>query len=218
MSTVWELCLFCQEKKRNENLRAEKSSYGRIEEQLKKFVEFDATYFNIARLYDGSGITKTLDTHNAVYHKKCYDNIGNKEYNRLVARRNKKSNEDASPSAAVIPHKRTKVELGKAVCLFCGEEDLKEHLCAAGELHSGSSGSNSQHVGNLTASWRDMALAIGDLSVHAKLCVDDVRSNELYLSSKTPCSISKQVQSIADEEGEWRRQTAKASARNLCVE
>ena len=181
MSTVWELCLFCQEEKRNENVRAEISSYAKIETQLKKFVEFDATYFNTARLDDGTGIAKTLDAHNAVYHKKCYDNIGDKKYNRLVARRNKKSNNEADSSgAAVIPHKRTKVELGKAVCLFCGDEGLKENLCAAGELHSGSSSSNSQHVENLTASWRDMALAIGDLDVHAKLCVGDIRSNEVY--------------------------------------
>ena len=81
MSTVWELCLFCQEEKRNENVRAEKSSYAKIETQLKKFVEFDATYFNTAHLYDGTGIAK-----NSGCTQCCLS---------LVARRNKKSNSEA---------------------------------------------------------------------------------------------------------------------------
>ena len=39
MSTNWELCLFCQEKKHNEKDRGETSS--KIETQLKKFIEID---------------------------------------------------------------------------------------------------------------------------------------------------------------------------------
>ena len=62
---------------------------------------------------------------------------------------------------------------------FFAERDSTENLCAAGELHSGSS-TNSQHLQKLTESWGEMALAIGDLDVHAKLCVGDVRSNEIF--------------------------------------
>ena len=47
-----------------------------------------------------------------------------------------------------------------------------------GDFHSGSS-KNIQHVQKLTESWREMALAIGDLDVHTK-CVCDVRSNEIF--------------------------------------
>ena len=59
------------------------------------------------------------------------------------------------------------------------ERDSTENLCAAGEFHSGSS-TNSQYVQKLTESCSEMALAIGDLDVHAKLCVGDAHSNEIF--------------------------------------
>ena len=37
-----------------------------------------------------------------------------------------------------------------------------------------------QHVRKLTESSSEMALAINDLDVHAKLCGADVRSNEIF--------------------------------------
>ena len=67
-----------------------------------------------------------------------------------------------------LPHKRTKTELGKELCIFCGERDSTGNLCAAEELHSGSN-TNNQHVQKLTESWSVMALTIDDLDVHAKL-------------------------------------------------
>ena len=72
--------------------------------QFKKFTDFDADYFDTACLDEGTGIANTLDKHDAVYHKKCYDNIGVKEYNRLVAGRKKKSsNEEGSSLSKITP-------------------------------------------------------------------------------------------------------------------
>ena len=71
---------FCQEKKHNKKERGEISSYSKIETQLKKFIEIDPMYIEL----------NTLETHNAGYHKKCYDKIGQKEYNGLLARVGKK--------------------------------------------------------------------------------------------------------------------------------
>ena len=51
-------------------------------------------------------------------------------------------------------------------------------MCAVGEFHSDSSTYN-QHVQSLTESWSKMVLAVGDLDVHAKLCVGGVCSNEM---------------------------------------
>ena len=70
MSTNWKLCLFCQEKKPNEKELREMSLYSKIETQLKKFIEIDPTYVELGRLDDGTGVAKTLETHNAVYDKK----------------------------------------------------------------------------------------------------------------------------------------------------
>ena len=70
MSTNWKLCLFCQEKKPNEKGLREMSLYSKIETQLKKFIKIDPRYVELRRLDDGTGIAKTLETHNAVYDKK----------------------------------------------------------------------------------------------------------------------------------------------------
>ena len=138
MSTNWDLYLFCQEKKRNEKEYGE-ISYSKIETQLKKFMEIDATYIELGHLDDRTGIAKTLETHNAVYHKKCYDKIGQEENRRLLARVGKNK------------LKRTKTELGTELCIFCGERNSREHLCPVGEFHSGSS-TNNQNVKKLTES------------------------------------------------------------------
>ena len=149
--------------------------------QLKKIIEIDPTCIELCHLGDGTGIVKTLETHNAVYHKKCYNKIGLKEYNQLLARVGKKPcNEANSSSSTVIPPKRTKTELGAELCIFCGERDSAENLCAEGEFRSGSSMKN-QCVQKLTESWSEMALAIGDLEVHAKLCVGDVGFNSFHM-------------------------------------
>ena len=49
MSTNWESCLFCQEKKSNEKEREEISSYFKIETKLKRFIEVDPTYIEWSR-------------------------------------------------------------------------------------------------------------------------------------------------------------------------
>ena len=71
-----------------------------------------------------------------------------------------------------------KLSLEQSPLFFCGERVSRENLRAVGDFHSGSS-KNIQHVQKLTESWREMALAIGDLDVHTK-CVCDVRSNEIF--------------------------------------
>ena len=97
-----------------------------------------------------------------------------------MARVGKKPCSEAnSSSSIVIPYKKTKTELGTELCIFCGVRDSTENLCAAGEFHAGSS-TNNTHVHKLTESLSEMAVATGDLDVHAKLCVGDVRSNELF--------------------------------------
>ena len=63
--------------------------------------------------------------------------------------------------------------------ILCAERNSTENLCVVGEFYCVNS-TNNQYVQKLTESWREMALAIGDLDVHAKLCVVDVRLNEIF--------------------------------------
>ena len=53
--------------------------------------------------------------------------------------------------------------------MFCGEHDLLDNLCAAGEYHSGVKSSNSAHVDSITEKWKKMALELGELDIHAVL-------------------------------------------------
>ena len=54
----------------------------------------------------------------------------------------KPCSEANSSSSAVIPHKRTKTDLGTELCNFWGERDSTENLFAAGEFDSGSNTNN----------------------------------------------------------------------------
>ena len=54
----------------------------------------------------------------------------------------KPCSEANSSSSTVIPHKRTKTELGTELCIFWGERDSTENLCAAGEFDSNSNTNN----------------------------------------------------------------------------
>ena len=98
----------------------EKPLYSKIGTQLKKNIKIDPTYIELGRLSDRTGIAKNLETRNATYHKICYDKIGQKEYNRLLARVGKKPCSGANlSSSSVISHKRAKTELRTELCNFC---------------------------------------------------------------------------------------------------
>ena len=80
----------------------------------------------------------------------------------------------------VVSRKRSKTEIGSAIWLFCGSADSREYLCAAGELHDRGDNPNTSHVESLTKSWKDKALQLGELDIHAKLSIGDVRVSEIF--------------------------------------
>ena len=71
------------------------------------------------------------------------------------------------------------------MCLFCDNEDYKDKLTAAGEYHSGSNNPNTRHVEPLTENWKQMAIQLGEVDVHTKLCCGDVRASEMYYHKAT---------------------------------
>ena len=68
-------------------------------------------------------IMQTLTSNNALYHKGFYDVFNNNHYERLVKRVQKQSPERTLYSTQTIPQNEKKTEVGKAVCLFCDNED-----------------------------------------------------------------------------------------------
>ena len=151
-----------------------------IIKQWKKFVEINPTHSNFSTVGDGLGKLKTLKDHNAVYHKGCCAKVNDSHYNGLVKKEEKERRENESLANAKILHKREKTELGMAVYLFYGEEDSKDQLCSAGELHSGSCNLSMKHVKLLMNKWKSMALQLDKLDIHAKLCTGYVRVSQMF--------------------------------------
>ena len=60
----------------------------------------------------------------------------------------------------LFPKTKKKTEVGKAVCLFCDNEDQKDKLTDAGEYHLGSNNLNTKHAESITENWKQMAMAM----------------------------------------------------------
>lgn len=117
-----------------------------IIKQWNKFVEINPTHSDFSAIGESLEILQTLKDHNAMYHNGCCAKVNDRHYNKLVKKQEKEKRENESLANAKILHKREKIELGMAVYLFYGEEDSKEQLCAAGELHLGSCNLSMKHV------------------------------------------------------------------------
>ena len=71
----WELCCLCQEEKDERLQTPKEEGLASIEKDLKVFkaIGIEPSCLNVswAQLDEGQGIAKTLQTHNAKYHKLC---------------------------------------------------------------------------------------------------------------------------------------------------
>ena len=186
----WEKCFLCQNFN-NSKLRSEDASYVKLAERLPKFKEVDGfPHLDILQINDGTGILETLRRNNALYHKSCYDNTNDVHLLRLQKRHERRSSTNDEPSSSRI---------------FCGNQDIKENLCAAGELHSSDPNCNASHVELLTESWKKMALKLGEQDIYSKLCVGDLRANEVfyhkhhYVAFRNRCHASFVDKEEADE-------------------
>ena len=160
-----------------ENIRRSDDGYVNLSDRLPQFKEAGgAESLDLSRIDDGTGILNTLRQNNAGYHKNCYMPYNSQHLLRYQNQQNKR---DSNPLSSPVSRKRCKVYIGEAVCFFCNQKDSRENLCAVGEYRSGSK-SNLDHVVSLTESWKDLALQLGELDVHAKLSVGDVRSSEIF--------------------------------------
>ena len=121
-------------------------NFENLIDRVKRFIQLDPTVFDLSRIDGGMGIIETLTSNNAFYHKGFYDNFNDSHYERLAKRVQKQSSEGSPYSTQTIPHKRKKTEIGKAMCLFCNNEDYRDKLTAAGEYHSASNNPNTKHV------------------------------------------------------------------------
>ena len=76
--------------------------------------------------------------------------------------------------------KRVSTELGELVCFICTEPGNDSNLCAARAWNAKTNKLDKTHVNEFTETIRNMALAIDNKIILAKLSSGDVSSNELY--------------------------------------
>ena len=136
--TDWNLCFLCQSDDCNQSLicpanaRTNNSGYVSIAKNLYEFDNLGCTpmNINIKRLDDGDGISATLLSHNASYHKSCYLKCNNTILKRA---KDKSADRKFEPSP-----KKTRASIGNVdapfsdeqLCFFCDQY--------GGELHRAS--------------------------------------------------------------------------------
>jgi hypothetical protein len=123
----WETCVLCQKDDGSEVVVPSQNScsdkfqgYLRLEKILTKF---DAAgllgslpfQVDISVLNNGSGIYETLKANKAVYHRNCFLNCSDREFERAVKRKQKEKPDTSSP----IKTRRCSDAFDKTKCLFC---------------------------------------------------------------------------------------------------
>ena len=145
-----------------------------------------------------------LNSKNAHYHHNCASS-----YNEKKLKRYEKNDADSDGLHTTRSKRKTSTDLFPVQCIFCDEkekdtskmskEQKKSHqLHAAGQFHSSSKKSNNEHVNKLTEHWREIASAIGDVTILSKLS-RDVRANEIYYHSKCQKTFERKYQSSNEE-------------------
>ena len=132
------------------NTKSTATSFENLTDRVRKFIQLDPSVSDLSRIDEGKGIIQTLTTNNPFYHKGCYDNFNNSNYERLVKKVQEQWPEDSFYSAPTIPRKRKKTEIRKVVCLFCDIRDYTDKLTPSGEYDSGSNNPDTKHVESLT--------------------------------------------------------------------
>jgi len=172
--TDWTLCVLCQQSTSSETLRDpskskyanHSSAYETLEENLKALDHLNSLplSISISRLDDGTGIEATLRSHNAKWHKSCYDMCNKKNIDRVRKRKSKEQCPEANMSPlkcrlrAAFPSTSTETEL--PVCFFCDNMVEQDYHKVATK--------------NLDTNIRTMATELNDTLLLAKLSSGDM--------------------------------------------
>ena len=139
--TNWDLCVICQNSTSQDKLRIPSTvGYNTLAKNLQSFDELNCLPFNIgiSRLSDGGNIKEILVSHNAKWHKACYDRCNSSHIERARKKRLNDSSsfevvESSSEFANGLPsHTKhnlrgasssfgVQTEKEQAPCFFCDE-------------------------------------------------------------------------------------------------
>ena len=169
--TDWSKCVLCQEKTQDRLTYPDErpttaSGYDTLAENILEFHHLGSVPLNIdiTRLDEGTGISNTLRSNHAGWHKYCWLSFCRMKLLR-AQKRSKKRQQESDDEENDGPVK-TRSRLGivhsiEATCFFCDESNDKE------QLHLAS-------TANIDATVRACAVQLGDSKILTKLAGGDM--------------------------------------------
>ena len=176
----WKLCCLCQNRDAT-GLRSTVEGRAALGKQL---MEFKSNQLDIPDIFynftDEKELVKHLNSNVASYHHRCHLNYSKA---RLERSKNKSVEQKVSQNS----RKRSlSVQLGEHRCCICNVFDDISNLHRAAEVNKKPSKDFDaiKYLKEKTKEWKDLAATPGYENLHAKLCIGDLRSNELYYHLK----------------------------------
>ena len=171
MSTNWDLCFICQEKKKCE-LCSSSDGWESLASMLPKFFIYNALIFYCSPLecnINSNDLYELFRDNNALYHHSCQIKYSNTKLTRLALKAEKLaksvdvSSEDSLSSPPCKRRASTRNdtlnnEFNKVlICCFCRQVDESDNLVAACTFHAKKESTDKKHVSDLTKTWIEMA-------------------------------------------------------------
>ena len=173
----WTICVLCTNP-REMQLRTSEVGLKVLSEQLLKYkglggiIRKEFEQFN-----DENELFSFLLTHNALYHNNCY-NYRDDKLARFQANKSKLF-ETANTLLEGSRKRSIDWHLGDLRCAICEGSDTQKKLVMAAETKRKSGADASAYLKAKTEEWQTLAKTPGYEHLDSRLCIGDLRSNEI---------------------------------------
>ena len=222
-SINWDLCCLCQDRFAPYDLRSTKGGRETLEKQLIQFKDDGAV------LPDGFGgfkdsvvLCKYLEDNNASYHKKCYNDYNN--YHLVKLKRSLESNGGAKSVPVKDSRRRSSDwQLGDLRCSICSQNDVLKNLHMAAETPKKKKTEETDlqpkdYLQQKTEEWRELAKTPGYENLCSKICVGDLKSNEIFYHNKYWTKLKRDAEAYKKQmEGDDQTDPVLKFRRKFCM-
>lgn len=188
--TDWSCCVLCQDvtkeplvSPRNATKQTHGSGYETLAQNIAAFHDLGCVPLNInvSRLDDGSGIQETLTSHNASWHKSCYNQFNNLKLQRAQKRKSSDFSEEISPVKTRSVQGVKQKTASCSICFFCDE--------TGGTLHRASTIDIDRKV-------RLYATELQDTKLLAKLAMGDMHAIDADYHTKCLVGLYNRIRQV----------------------
>ena len=180
----WSLCCLCQDNLKSAELRSTKDGLQKFSEQLIKFKEAGVVLRETYDHYsDSTSLLEYFQKNKAHYHKKCYNDYNDEKLDRLKKSIASLTNNNTRKDAR---KRSTDCQLGELRCAICTNYDSlgQLHMVAEAKRKKATEVEGKAHLQQKTKEWWELAETPGYENLHSKICVGDLKSNEVFYHNK----------------------------------